>query len=169
MFRESEITPEQHYVMQYGHKPRFFPDEMDGVPETIKKLANDICNAYQDFSIKIEQNIGKRLKAGMFLLQDYNTKHYTIIKRHIDGPNLKNVVECYIEYKKPKRNSHRKNKTLSSIFREFAEELAPGLIKRNHLFITFDILHGKTTSKFYSKYIRDRMKVIAQIIGVDQK
>ena len=29
--KESEITPEQRYLLRFGHKPVHFPDEMDGL------------------------------------------------------------------------------------------------------------------------------------------
>ena len=87
IIKESEITPEQNHILRFGHSP--IPFETDNVLPVFKQIAEEsrkIRKIFNDVALKTEKDIEKLLKAGMFLLQDYNTKHYNIIKKEVDTP-----------------------------------------------------------------------------------
>lgn len=174
-----EPTPEQRYIMRFGHKPNpivieDFVDHMNSqFPSGLAQYAMDFHASLKKICIQAEKDIEKLLKAGMFLLQDYNTKNYTIIKKTVDEPRqndniFRSSIEIHIKHKKSSRNGHRKNHALSFIYRNFAEELVPKLIFRNHLFIPFDILHGKLPKGYYRNYILGSMATVAEAIGISQ-
>ena len=172
-----EPTPEQLYIMRFGHKPGLIDDFVNymnsSFPPDLGQHFMNFHASLKKICIQTEKDIEKLLKAGMFLLQDYNTKNYTIIKKTVDEPRqndniFRSSIEIHIKHKKSSRNGHRKNHALSFIYRNFAEELAPKLIFRNHLFIPFDILHGKLPKGYYRSYVFGSMAAVAEAIGISQ-
>lgn len=126
--KEKAITSEMHYLMRFGHKPRYFADEMDEVPEDIRKAVSNSQNAFNRIKLKTEKAIEKQLKAAMFFFQDYNPKHYTIVRKEVVAPRendnvFRNLIELRVEYHKPSRNGHRRNYTQSDIYKEYAIEV----------------------------------------------
>ena len=126
--KETVITPEMHNLMRFGHKPRLIPDEMDEVPEDIRKAASNLQNVFNRIKLKTEKAIEKQLKAAMFFFQDYNPKHYTIVRKEVVAPRendnvFRNLIESHVEYHKPSRNGHRRNYTQSDIYKEYAIEV----------------------------------------------
>ena len=170
IIKESEITPEQNHLLRFGHEP--FPFEMDCVPPVFKQIAEESHKIFNDVVLKTEKNIEKLLKAGMFLLQDYNPKHYKIIRKEVDAPRehddiFRHVIEVRIEHKKPTRNGHRRNNPLSELFIECAIELAPELMRLEFMSIHLGAFKVKRKFKLYYRYPLESMKHIAGAIGVE--
>lgn len=170
IIKESEITPEQNHLLRFGHAP--IPFETDHVPPVFKQITEESRKIFNDVVLKTEKDIEKLLKAGMFLLQDYNSKHYNIIRKEVDTPReddgiFKHIIEVRIEHKKSSRNRHRRNHPLSKLFIEHAIELSPKLIQWNFMLIHLGAFKVKRTAKDYYRYPLETMRRIARVIGVE--
>lgn len=170
IIKESEITPEQRYLLRFGHAPT--PFETDHVPPVFQQIAEESRKIFNDAALKTEKDIEKLLKAGMFLLQDYNSKHYNIIRKEVDTPReddgiFRHLIEVRIEYKKSSRNGHRRNHPLSDLFIEHAIELSPKLMQWNFMLIHLGAFKVKRTAKDYYRYPLEQMRRIARVIGVE--
>lgn len=170
IIKESEITPEQNHLLRFGHAP--IPFETDNVPPVFKQIAEESRKIFNDIVLKTEKDIEKLLKAGMFLLQDYNSKHYNIIRKEVDAPRedddiFRHIVEVRIEHKKSSRNGHRRNHPLSKLFIEHAIELSPKLMQWNFTLIHLGAFKVKRTAKDYYRYPLEKMRRIARVIGVE--
>jgi len=169
IIKESEITPEQNHLLRFGHEP--FPFEMDCVPPVFKQIAEENRKIF-DVVLKTEKDIEKLLKAGMFLLQDYNPKHYNITRKEVDTPRendgiFRHIIEVSIEHKKSSQNGHRRNHPLSELFIEHAIELSPKLMQWNFMLIHLGAFKVKRTAKDYYRYPLETMRRIASVIGVE--
>lgn len=170
IIKESEITPEQNHLLRFGHAPiqwqtACLPPVIDQILEESRKVFNDVV-------LKTEKDIEKLLKAGMFLLQDYNAKHYNIIRKEVDTPReddgiFRHIIEVRIEHKKSSRNGHRRNHPLSELFIEHAIELSPKLMEWNFMLIHLGAFKVKRTAKDYYRYPLEQMRLIASVIGVE--
>ena len=170
IIKESEITPERRHILRFGHAPT--PFETDQAPPVFQQMAEESRKIFNDIALKTEKDIEKLLKAGMFLLQDYNPKHYNIIRKEVDTPRkdygiFRHTIELRIEHKKSSRNGHRRNHPLSELFIEHAIELSPKLMQRNFMLIHLGAFKVKRTAKDYYRYPLEQMGRIARVIGVE--
>ena len=98
------------------------------------KFSTSLEKAIFDIALKAEQEIVMRIKAMMWLQQDYNPKHYSVTFHPIDikienGSRVE--IEREIEYHPPKRNGHRRNHAPSDIYKDIAEQVAQQDIQKN--------------------------------------
>lgn len=170
IIKESEITPEQDHLLRFGHAPIQYQTAC--LPPVFEQILEESRKIFNDVVLKTEKDIEKLLKAGMFLLQDYNPKHYNIIKKEVDTPReddgiFRHIIDVRIEYKKSSRNGHRRNHPLSELFIEHAIELSPGLMRLIFMSIHLGAFRVKRRAKFYYRYPLEIMKHIAGAIGVE--
>lgn len=129
---------------------RHFPDEMDIDPafkvdleeftdrllpnrngeHNINKVFESIENL-EDSIFKVQLKVSKeserRIKAMMWLHQDYNPNHYSLtttspkIKQDENGSRFE--ISRTIEYHPPKRNGHRRNHAPSELYKDIAEQV----------------------------------------------
>lgn len=170
IIKESEITPEQNHLLRFGHAP--IQCQTARLPPVFEQILEESRKIFNDVALKTEKDIEKLLKAAMFLLQDYNAKHYNIIRKEVDTPReddgiFRHIIEVRIEHKKPSRNRHRRNHPLSELFIEHAIELSPELMKWNFMLIHLGAFKVKRTAKDYYRYPLEQMRRIARVIGVE--
>lgn len=170
IIKESEITPEQNHLLRFGHAP--IQHQMACLPPVLDQILEEGRKIFNDAVLKTEKDIEKLLKAGMFLLQDYNAKHYNIIRKEVDTPReddgiFRHIIEVRIEHKKSSRNGHRRNHPLSELFIEHAIELSPKLMQWNFMLIHLGAFKVKRTAKDYYRYPLEQMRLIARVIGVE--
>ena len=82
IIKESEITPEQYHLLRFGHVPTQWQTAC--LPPVFEQILEESRKVFNDAALKTEKDIEKLLKAAMFLLQDYNAKHYNIIRKEVD-------------------------------------------------------------------------------------